>query len=82
MNIVVVGGGTSGWLTAIYAKKIFPEKNIILIESEEYGILGAGEGATPNFVNFLNFLEISIFDLIIGFFDLNVNSHTHHNHKK
>jgi tryptophan halogenase len=64
MNIVVVGGGTSGWLTAIYAKKIFPEKNIILIESEEYGILGAGEGATPNFVSFLNFLEISIFDLI------------------
>ena len=64
MNIVVVGGGTSGWLTAIYAKKIFPEKNIILIESEEYGILGAGEGATPNFVTFLNFLEIPIFDLI------------------
>lgn len=64
MNLVVVGGGASGWLTAIYAKKIFPEKNVILIESEEYGILGAGEGTTPNFISFLIFLEISIVDLI------------------
>ena len=64
MNIVIVGGGTAGWLTALYAQKIFPEKNIILVESEEYGILGAGEGSTPNFVHFLKFLEISIVDLI------------------
>jgi len=64
MNLVVVGGGTAGWLTAIYAKKVFPEKNVVLVESEEYGILGAGEGTTPNLITFLNFLEISIFDLI------------------
>ena len=64
MNILVVGGGTAGWLTALYAKKIFPEKNITLVESEEYGILGAGEGSTPNLISFLNFLEISIVDLI------------------
>lgn len=64
MNIVIVGGGAAGWLTAIYAKKIFPEKNIVLVESEEYGILGAGEGTTPNFISFLNFLEIPVSDLI------------------
>lgn len=64
MNIVIVGGGTAGWLTALYTKKIFPEKTIILVESEDYGILGAGEGSTPNFVDFLNFLEIPIVDLI------------------
>lgn len=64
MNIVIVGGGTSGWLTALYAKKIYHEHNIILIESEEYGILGAGEGSTIQFVNFLNFLEIPYTNLI------------------
>jgi tryptophan halogenase len=64
VRIVVVGGGTSGWLTALYAKKIYKECEIVLIESEEYGILGAGEGSTPNLLEFLNFLEISHTDLI------------------
>lgn len=64
MNIVVVGGGTAGWLTALYAKKIYTENKIILVESEEYGILGAGEGSTPNLIGFLNFLEIPYTDLI------------------
>jgi tryptophan 7-halogenase len=64
MNIVVVGGGTVGWLTALYVKKIYKDYNVTLIESEEYGILGAGEGSTPALVDFLNFLEIPYTDLI------------------
>ena len=64
MNIVVIGGGTAGWLTALYAKKIYGEHNIVLVESEEYGILGAGEGSTPGLIEFLNFVEIPYIDLI------------------
>lgn len=64
MNIVVVGGGTAGWLTALYSKKIFPEHNITLIESKEIGIAGVGEASTPHLINILNFLEISISDFI------------------
>jgi len=64
MNIVIVGGGTAGWLTALYAKKIFPEHKISLIESKEVGILGAGEASTPHLISILNFLEISIPDFI------------------
>jgi tryptophan halogenase len=64
LNIAIVGGGTAGWLTALYAKKIYPNKNIILIESEEIGILGAGEGSTPKIVSFFDFLEIPLSDLI------------------
>jgi len=64
MNIVVAGGGTAGWLTALYVKKALPESKITLIESEEIGILGAGEGSTPILWATLNFLDISISSLI------------------
>ena len=63
-NIVVVGGGTAGWLTALYAKKQLPNDNITVIESAEIGILGAGEGSTPMLVQFLEDLGISISDLV------------------
>ena len=63
MNIVIVGGGTAGWLTALYAQKFIPNHNIFLIESESLGILGAGEGTTPNFLRFLKIIDIPISDL-------------------
>lgn len=47
-NIIIVGGGTAGWLSAFFLKKKHPEYNIKLIESTSIGILGAGEGGTPN----------------------------------
>jgi glycine/D-amino acid oxidase-like deaminating enzyme len=47
-TVVVVGGGTAGWLTALMAKKSQPNLNITVIESKEIGILGAGEGSTPH----------------------------------
>jgi tryptophan halogenase len=64
MNIVVAGGGTAGWLTALYAKKVFPKSKVTVIESEEIGILGAGEGSTPILWALLNHLDISIASLI------------------
>ena len=64
MNIVVVGGGTAGWLTALYAKKIFPEHNVTVIESKQIGVLGAGEASTPHLIQILDFLEIPTSDLI------------------
>ena len=63
-NIVIVGGGTAGWLTALFAKKKYPEHNIVLIESTEIGILGAGEGTTPYFHTILDFIDISYADII------------------
>jgi len=64
MNIVVIGGGTAGWLTALYAKKVNEEHNVVLVESEDYGILGAGEGGTPQLIHILDFLEIKVEELI------------------
>ena len=63
-KILIAGGGTAGWLTALYARKIYADAEITLIESEEYGILGAGEGSTPHLVELLEFLEVPINELI------------------
>lgn len=63
MKIVIVGGGTAGWITALYAQKFLPEHKITLIESESIGILGAGEGTTPNFLRFLQMMDIPVEDL-------------------
>lgn len=63
-NIVIVGGGTAGWLSALYLNDKFKNSNITLIESDEIGILGAGEGSTANLKTILNELGITDNDLI------------------
>jgi tryptophan halogenase len=63
-RIIVVGGGTAGWLTALKAKRSYPDLDITLIESSDIGILGAGEGSTPHLLDFLNHLDIPLSDLI------------------
>ena len=63
-NIVVVGGGTAGWMTALTVKRRLPNANVKVIESSEIGILGAGEGTTPMFINFLQYVDIPIEDVI------------------
>jgi len=64
INFVIVGGGTAGWITALKLRKQFPENDITVIESSEIGILGAGEGTTPHFVDFLKKVDIDLFDFI------------------
>ena len=64
MDIVVLGGGTAGWLTALYAKIVMPTKRITVVESDEIGILGAGEGATPHLITLLDILDIPVSDFI------------------
>lgn len=58
MKIVIVGGGTAGWMSALYLQRIAPDFDITLIESEDIGILGAGEGTTPVFSTFIYSLGI------------------------
>jgi tryptophan halogenase len=64
MKICIVGGGTAGWLAALYFKKVFSHYEITVIESSKIGILGAGEGTTPHFINFLDFIDIPVSSLI------------------
>ena len=65
-NLVIVGGGTAGWISALYLKKILGgDTYITLIESDDIGIVGVGEGSTPSFVTMLNILGIDINDFIL-----------------
>jgi tryptophan halogenase len=63
-KIIIIGGGTAGWITALLTKQFYPLYDISVIESEEIGILGAGEGTVPHFIEVLEFLNISTHDLI------------------
>ena len=46
MKIVIVGGGTAGWLTAAMFVKYTKDSDVTVIESSKIGIIGAGEGST------------------------------------
>jgi tryptophan halogenase len=63
-KIVIIGGGTAGWLTALYLNKFWKDIHITLIESSEIGILGAGEGSTQLLTEFLKKLNIDETDFI------------------
>ena len=63
-EIIILGGGAAGWLTALFCISKLNLHNITLIESKTIGILGAGEGTTPHVVDFLKSLHINIDDLI------------------
>lgn len=47
-NIVVIGGGTAGWMSATYLlKSLNPEINITVIESATHAPIGVGEATIP-----------------------------------
>jgi flavin-dependent dehydrogenase len=57
-NIVIVGGGSAGWMTAATLIKVFPNKQITLIESPNIPTVGVGE-STLGFINaWLKLLDI------------------------
>jgi tryptophan halogenase len=63
-KFTVVGGGTAGWLTALFLQKNYKDCDITVIASSEIGILGAGEGTTTHFVDFLKQIDVPISGII------------------
>jgi tryptophan halogenase len=57
-KIVIVGGGSAGWMTAAVMKKAFPKKEIVVIESPKFPTVGVGESTLVAIRNFCKFLEI------------------------
>jgi tryptophan halogenase len=53
-SITIVGGGSTGWITAAHLSKNLPEHvKITLIASSEIGTIGVGEGTQPFTTAFL-----------------------------
>lgn len=64
-SIVIVGGGTAGWMTAATLIKAFPNKKITLIESPDIKVIGVGESTSAEFKDWLMFLDIDLKEFLI-----------------
>lgn len=68
-SVLIVGGGTAGWLTACYlARTLSADQpsgvSITLVESAEIGILGVGEGTFPTIRKTLRRIGIDEAELV------------------
>ena len=64
MKIVVVGGGTAGFVSALILKKSFPHFQVDVLRSKKIGTIGVGEGSTEHWSAFMDYVGIQTADLI------------------
>ncbi|MAA74766.1 MAG: tryptophan halogenase [Salinisphaeraceae bacterium] len=59
-SILIVGGGTAGWMAAVLFAKAWGRQDcrITLMESSDIGTIGVGEGSTPRMRDFFRQLDI------------------------
>jgi tryptophan halogenase len=61
VEVVIVGGGTAGWMAAAALTSLLPAQRcrVRLIESEEIGTVGVGEATLPHITTFNDSIGIS-----------------------
>ena len=63
-KIIVVGGGTAGCISALILKQRFPNKEILIVESANIGIVGVGESSTEHWMKFSKYIGLDDLDPI------------------
>lgn len=61
-RFVILGGGTAGWMTACLLAMKWPQRQVTLVESPNVGIIGVGEGSTPQLRAFFRTLGLDEHD--------------------
>jgi len=61
LHLVILGGGTAGWMAANLFVKKWPASRVqvSLVESPDIGIVGVGEGSTPTLKRFFDIVDIA-----------------------
>lgn len=58
-SVVIVGGGTAGWMTATYMKAAFGERlSVTLVESDRVPTIGVGEATFSTVRHFFDYLGL------------------------
>jgi len=58
-KIVIIGGGSAGWMAAATFIKCFPNKDISLIESPDFPIVGVGESTIGGIREWTDLLKLN-----------------------
>jgi tryptophan halogenase len=78
-SVLVVGGGSSGWMAATYlATALSRHVQVTLVESDAIGIIGVGEATIPPIKQFNRFLQLDEREFIQatqGTFKLGIQFH-------
>ena len=60
-KVIVLGGGSAGFMAAIALKAKLPGLDVLVIRSKDIGIIGVGEGSTVTLTKFLHeYLKIGL----------------------
>ena len=57
-SVCIVGGGSSGWMTAAALSKLCPHLEITLVESKKVKTVGVGESTLGHINKFLDMLDL------------------------